>query len=396
MPKVASLFGLLEQLDSSKITVNQSRCVLVRNRNAECLRCLEACTTGCISYDEEEGEVRVSSEKCIGCGACATACPTGALLPKEPDDARLFSDVLGKCEACDGHAVVVCDRLLERASGMYDPGKVTSVACLGRIDEGMILALAAKGAKAVTLVHEECGACEHSQGMETVRMVRENADVLLETWGSDVRLKVSGKIPSCVRRLDEAEFDEGRRAWLKGVKDDAAKTASTVAVAAIDDKFGVEHAEPPKYVRVGEDGVMPQFVPDRRRRLNAALEALGEPADVMIDTRLWGHVVIDEQLCSSCRMCATFCPTGALRRFDESEDVMGVTHSPSLCVKCRMCENICPEHAIELSELVFAVDMLKDEVDRYEMKPLAVKPNSPKQIHGKMKTLIHCDQIYER
>ena len=46
-----------------------------------------------------------------------------------------------------------------------------------------------------------------------------------------------------------------------------------------------------------------------RERLLNNLATLGEPQDIMIETRLWGHVIIDPELCSSCQMCATFCPT---------------------------------------------------------------------------------------
>lgn len=395
MPKVASLFGLLEQLESSKMAVKQSRCVLVRNRNAVCLRCQEACTTGCISYDEEAAEVRISPEKCIGCGSCATACPTGALVPKDPDDSCLLREISQKAEACEGKAVVACSRLLECARGAYDAGKVTEVACLGRIDEGMVMALAAMGAERVVLSHGDCASCEHSQGLATTLLVRDNANTLLRTWGSPLCLKISGKLPSSVKAGETPDCDEGKRAFLTSARDESVKVASAAVDMVAQGAPGIERSEPLKYVAVGGDGIMPQFVPNRRRRLNAALRALGEPADEMIDTRLWGHVVIDMQACTSCRMCATFCPTGALRRFDE-DDAMGVTHSPSLCVKCRMCESICPAHAVEISELVFAVDMLAGEVERYAMRPPVAPPDNPHQIHSKMKTLLNCTQVYER
>lgn len=37
--------------------------------------CVEACPTGAMHKDEETGLVTVDTEVCIGCGACATACP---------------------------------------------------------------------------------------------------------------------------------------------------------------------------------------------------------------------------------------------------------------------------------------------------------------------------------
>ncbi|TGY68778.1 hypothetical protein E5332_09370, partial [Enterorhabdus sp. NM05_H27] len=67
------MIHLIDGLDSPKLAVQPGRCLLVRHRNADCLRCAEVCTTGAISLGEEG--VVVSAELCIGCGTCASACP---------------------------------------------------------------------------------------------------------------------------------------------------------------------------------------------------------------------------------------------------------------------------------------------------------------------------------
>ena len=67
---MSNLMELFEKLESQNITVHQNRCVTVRNRNASCMRCAEACTSGCISYDDNT--IIIAPEKCVGCGTCAT------------------------------------------------------------------------------------------------------------------------------------------------------------------------------------------------------------------------------------------------------------------------------------------------------------------------------------
>jgi formate hydrogenlyase subunit 6/NADH:ubiquinone oxidoreductase subunit I len=144
------------------------------------------------------------------------------------------------------------------------------------------------------------------------------------------------------------------------------------------------------------DGTLPHFIPDRRERLLDALASLGEPQDVMINTRLWGHVIIDTQACTSCRMCAVFCPTAALRKFEREDGTIGVEHYPGDCVKCHTCEAICPGHCLEISEEVFAREMLAGKTDEYTMKPLEVEVGSAHTIWNKYKNLATIAEVYER
>lgn len=398
MPSVAALFGLLEQLESSKIAVNQNRCVLVRNRNARCMRCAKACTSGCISFDAEEG-IFVSPEKCIGCGTCATMCPTGALIPKDPDDSTFLRQMAQAAQANEGDAVVVCEQLLHQLSGSYDPAKVVSVPCLGRVDEGSCLALAAMGVEKVTLVHAECEGCPYAPGLTTARTVAETANGLLEVWASPTRVRVTGKPPISVRKEGGLGYDISKRSFLSDVKDTCKEAAAVAAGSALTSvqpaskRPASKEPKPTLYQKVQRDGTLAHHVPNRRKRLVAAVRRLGEPQDVMIDTRLWGHVMIDPDRCTSCRMCATFCPTGALAKAQSEEGAPRLEHAPSICVKCRTCEIICPAQALEISDEVFAVDMTQHVVERFPMKETNVTGND--QIYKAMKSLIDCDQFYE-
>lgn len=394
MPGVSNFFGLLERLQSADVTVYQHRCAVVRNRNATCTRCADVCTSGCISY--EDNELIIEPEKCIGCGTCATICPTCALEAKRPSDAELLQSCLAACEQTGGEVVVACEQILAAAEGLYDPEKVVGVACLGRVEESLVATLATMGAKHVSLVQGRCAECEHAVGLETARLVQDTANTLLETWNSDVRADVVEKFPSVVRLAGDKGYDASRRGFFSSLKDEAKSAAAVTTDFAVKEALGVEEQEPPKYVKVMKDGTLPHFVPDRRERLLDALSALGEPQDVMIDTRLWGHVIIDTERCSSCQMCATFCPTGAIGKFKDEDGTFGVVHSPRECVKCRCCTDICPEGALELSEEVFAVDLMSGATERYEMKPLKNPPGNPHQIWHSMKDLLGCDQVYER
>lgn len=394
MSGVTNIFGLLEQLQNANITVHQNRCAVVRNRNATCMKCAEACTSGCISYDDNE--LLVAPEKCIGCGTCATVCPTCALEAHKPSDAELMQSCLAACAKAGGEVIIACEQLLAAASGKYDPEKVVGVACLGRVEESLLVTLASMGAKHVSLVRAKCEECEHAVGLETARLVADTANTLLKTWHSPVRVDVVEKLPGIARLAEDGGYDASRRGFFSSMKGEAKNVAAITTDYAVKDALGVEEPQEPKYVKVMKDGTLPHFVPDRRERLLDALSALGEPEDVMIDTRLWGHVVIEQDTCSSCQMCATFCPTGAIAKFEDEDGTFGVEHRPSACVKCRCCTDICTTDALWLSDEVFAVDLLSGAKERYVMKPLKNPPGNPHQIWRSMKDLLGCDQVYER
>jgi len=396
MPRVDSMINLIGKLESPWITVHQERCVQVRNRNTNCLRCAEVCTSGCISYTGEALEI--DNSLCIGCGTCATVCPTCALEAHHPNDAELINACSKAISASDGQLVIACGSFLDAAQGRYDEDKVVRVECLGRIEESLLTMLVAAGITEIRLVRGACESCEHASGWEMFEQVKETEDLLLNVWNTTANIEVSHKLPAFTRG-EEADYDVSKRAAFEEAKDEGAHLGAALAETALEKGLGTEEKEEPstfEYLKVKDNGALPQFIPDRRERLLDALAELGEPEDVMINTRLWGHVIIDTEACKSCQMCATFCPTGALQKFKDEDGTFGVEHYPGDCVKCRSCEAICPAQCLEISEEVFAREMLEGMTDRYVMKPLKVELDSPHTIWHTMQTYMNTDQVYER
>lgn len=395
-----NILGLFEKLESQSLAVQPSRCVVVRNRNASCRRCAEACPTGAIRV--EGNDLAVAPEHCVGCGTCATVCPTAALESKKPDDKELLRAAVAAMQANDGAAVIMDAAMQAVAEGKYDPAKVVVVKSLGRVDESLIAVLAAGGATSIVLV---AGPVEDASAASdrTAQLVCDTAALLLETWGSDVSVKLTSKLPRSVRRTEPAEFDTGRRGFFSSVRDEARAAAAITAEHVVREKLGAEEPEEPKFAKVAEDGTLPHFLPERRGRLLLALSNLGSPEDVMIDTRLFGHVIIDGEKCTSCQMCATFCPTEAIRKFGDATTAaetgkpFGIDHYTGRCVQCHCCEDICPTGALTLSTDVFATDVTKrGRSERIPMKPRKRKVNDPKSIVNAMSDLLGVPNVYER
>lgn len=365
-------------VDSGAIRVHRERCAKVRNRNVDCLKCAAACTSGCISL--EDGELVIDASKCVGCGTCATVCPTCALESLNPSDAELKAACL---RAVRGDEVVIACSQMEAALGdLLVPGAAAFVVCAGRVDESLLAGLAAEGVGRVTVLCGDCDHCAQRHGRDTAERVAETARQVLGAWGNDLEVVVTDVPPVSVLAsgADEAAGEVARAAYFAQERSCLPiREAEGVRVGSSAGQDAPKH--PAHSLHVMKDGTLPHFIPDRRERLLDALAQLGEPEGGKLETRLWGAVVIDGTKCVSCRMCATFCPTGAIAKFDDADGTLGVTHTPGDCVKCGSCRGVCPADAITLLDAVPASWLTGGNRHRYTMTPRPVSLiDNPHQI----------------
>lgn len=389
-----SIVGKFSELDSVAIAVDQARCAKVRNRNVECLKCAQACTSGCISL--VDGELVIDSSKCVGCGTCATVCPTCALEARNPSDAELLNACLAA--RCDDSVEICCSQLAVALDGFIDKEKYAQVVCLGRVDETLVCELAARGVSDIRLGCGDCSACAQRFGKQTAETVAETAGELFRVWNVSAQVSIQEGVSA--RILQEGVDGESARERIARF---FSKPKACVTLESTKDKKGQGSEDSSEANRcqtfplphVMKDGTLPHFVPDRRERLLNALSSFGSASEPSLSTRLWGCVVIDGTKCSSCRMCATFCPTGAIRKFDAEDGTMGVTHHPEDCVKCGSCRDICPEEAILILDEVKTSYLMDGKSHRYTMSPRSVKLDDPQQILNTMKGKIE-GNLYER
>lgn len=403
-----SFISVISSLDSVALHVAPERCVQVRHKGAACLRCAEVCAAGAIAYDGED--VTIDGDLCIGCGSCATACPTGALEAAHPTDGELSQALVERLSAGD-EVVVACARALSRArrraeeaaeaaSGLlrrapvdFDASRILQVVCLGRVDESFYTECAARGAGAVTLACDGCETCRYRRGGALARRVAASARSLLAAHGCDLTVDFVSPLPPrayeggpAARALD---YDPSKRATIATLREmtaTAAKEAAADALAPAGE--GAAQTPAARYVKVSDEGTLPQFLPVRRNRVVNSLRRVGEPVADEVTSRLWGQVSIDTDTCRSCRMCATFCPTGALARFEGPGGAIGLDHRPYRCVQCRLCENICMTGALTVSDTVSLADFEQGRVHRISLDAPTWTPNKPDSIFRKMNQVI--------
>ena len=426
--KHAQMIDIIGKMDSPLLGVHKDRCMLVRNRNAECLRCAAVCTTGAIS--RSDAGVEVDPDLCIGCGTCASACPTCCLEAKNPSDEELFDRAQMAIERNGGTLPIACSTLLrsagiaqEAACSVRLPNglraKLVPVVCLGRVEESLMIESAARGARTITLLHGSCETCTHRAGGELSESLCESARELLAVVGRSIAIERKDMAESgmtielaseplsngraqnpCDSRAEacfaepltdetpststeQAARERARRAFAHD------RNARTALVPGYDKDFTS------KFVHVQADGTLPHHVPSRRLRLYNSLKRMGASHGSQLRSRLWGHVSIDVDICRSCRMCTVFCPTGALSRFDEPNDVFGVDHRSTLCMQCRMCEAICPERAITVSDSVDVEDFLTGRIEHIELQPVGWNPGGEDAIATCMTRLMKVDAIQD-
>ena len=59
MPSIADTVELLQSLENTGIVVEPTRCAVVRNRNASCRKCADACTSHAIVIEPESNAIRI-------------------------------------------------------------------------------------------------------------------------------------------------------------------------------------------------------------------------------------------------------------------------------------------------------------------------------------------------
>lgn len=393
MSLITELMGMLNAIESDKIAVHEERCISIRNKNADCLLCAQVCTSGAIAY--QNNELNVDPHLCIGCGTCATACPTSAIEIKSPSDDELTKSIKQALVASKGYPVIACEQALgSLEAGSYDERQVCLVPCLGRIDESVLVGLAAYKAKEATLLCNGCEACEHAPGGDMIREVLPSAQSMLEAFASPLILNITEDLPEHIRTdAKEALPASGvsRRDFFKSAKESSSRIAKNAAQQKADEILGggVEQI-PAAYQKVNREGTLSQFVPTRRIRVYNYLNHIGEPVGKSVKTRIIGSLDIDKERCSSCRMCAVFCPTGAIKKID-TEDTYGIVHRPSACMQCRLCERICPEEAITIGTEVPLDQFLGKKALCYAMKKPSWTPNRPSSLYDKVHSVIGDD-----
>lgn len=393
MPSVQDIMEMADLLKVNAIGIEEDRCVVVRNRNASCTKCTDACIRSCITVSRNE--LSIDPSACVNCGACVAVCPTGALSTLDPTDASLASSVARCSDPSSGLVVMACAR--KAAKHEADPESFAEVPCLGHVQESFLMDCAAAGLTDMVLVDGNCSTCKYGAVSPAIDKTIDNAAELLEASRSDAIITRTSSFPEELRMKGKTKKSfrgEDRRGLLFQTGGYVKQVATNVAKKTIDDKLGVGNK--PKTLRerlsAGQSGRMPSFSPNGNFELIDAMTKLLDESgvdvqdpmgdaydhlhDSVIDTRHFGEISIDLDKCSGCGLCVLFCPTEALCHCDETDpddpDSKFLEFDASLCTQCRLCEDVCIRKCLDISPKVSLLSI-------FDLEPEKVRINRPQE-----------------
>ncbi|MBL0141309.1 MAG: 4Fe-4S binding protein [Betaproteobacteria bacterium] len=300
----------------------ENLCAHSRSGIQGCDKCIEVCSTEAISTDGDH--VKVDPHLCMGCGACASVCPSGAMslqFPRVADRGVQFKALLAAYRAAGGRDACILFHngtdgrdLLARAAGSGGglPARVIPLESwhVAGVGIDLLLGAVALGASQVVVLSAGSEAPEYSRSLREQMALAQSIVSGLGYAGRHFEFVESGDAGAVVEALD------------------ALATAATPAVAAT---FALSN--------------------DKRTAVEFAVEHLAKHAPVPVSEIAlapgapFGEVRVDSEKCTLCLACAGACPESAL---------MDGTESPMLrflernCVQCGLCERTCPENAISL------------------------------------------------
>jgi ferredoxin len=324
---------------AGEIRIDAQRCLNRLYRGVECRTCLEQCPAKALSAGPEG--IYLEGDACSGCGVCLTHCPTEVFRLEQWDEKLLVERaVQGKA----GTAVLFCGRhpspYRKEKDHTYDCFQVP--VCLAGLSKAALFEIAAH--KKVELMLDACGSCEWGDLSGLVRDQAQRVCEMLCACRGRGDFFLVEKRPDGEKGRKKKAVPSGERACSRREIIFRLADAGLRTVASSEKP----RTEPPRQKKPAVNGVRTGrklcYRPGWAERLKTAYRHMYESESVHGEPASFPAVRIRRN-CTNCNLCASFCPTGALR-IEAEEDSAAHYFQPMLCADCRLCAEVCPMEAV--------------------------------------------------
>ncbi|MBA3624320.1 MAG: 4Fe-4S dicluster domain-containing protein [Methylibium sp.] len=424
---VLQLRELVGEFEKPKFfNYKQKLCAHSRNEREGCTACIDVCSAQAISSRRtengpEKGGIAVNPNLCVGCGACTTVCPSGALTYATPGPAHLgqrLRTLLGTYRKAGGPKLAGGPVLLlhSQGAGAELIGALGRAARVGERRPGALGAQAAVPARTGTAASVLArlglpgGAASRAQSpAATVRGVPAHvmpvdlfhtASVGLDLWlaavaygASAVWVLMTDEEAPAYREAVAAQLGVGQ-AILAGLGYSGRHlqlvTASDVAAldAALNEAptgAGQTVSQPAAFaVQADKRATLELAIDHLLAQAPQKAEAIALPA-----ASPFGSLRIDTAKCTMCLSCVGACPESAL---GDNPDRPQLKFTEKNCVQCGLCVGTCPENALALDPRLWLADggkARKQPRVLHEMQPWScVKCGKPFGTQGAIEAML--------
>ncbi|WP_242499949.1 4Fe-4S dicluster domain-containing protein [Methylibium sp. Pch-M] len=368
------LRGLVGEFEKPKFFQYKHKlCAHSRNEREGCTACIDVCSAQAIGSRRSEdgpdkGGIAVNPSLCVGCGACTTVCPSGALTYATPTPAhqgQRLRTLLSAYRQAGGPKLVGDAALLLHSQG----AGVQLVDALGRAAR---TDPAVRGVPARVIPVDVFHTASVGLDLWLAAIAQGAAQVwvlMTDEEAPDYRAAVAAQMAVGQALLDGLGY-RGRHLRLIEARD----------VASLDAALQVEPAQ----TVAQPAGFAVQA--DKRATLDLALDHLlaqapARPVPEAIALPAaspFGSLQIDTGKCTMCLSCVGACPESAL---GDNPERPQLRFTEKNCVQCGLCVVTCPEDALALAPRLWLADSGKARKQPrvlHEMQPWAcVKCGKP-------------------
>ena len=362
MQALAQLAAQVGEFEKPKFFKYEQRlCAHGRNGKVGCSACIDVCSTLAIGsvFADGRGRVEVNPNLCMGCGACTTVCPSGAMRYAYPSADRIALEM----------------RTLLKGYTQAG-GQAASLLLYGETQE-------LGGAWEMLEAYGRLAQQKRAPGLPanvlplSLHLV---ASVGLEVWlaalcygAAEVTILLTGQEAEQYQSALEKQVSVGREMLrLLGLHPDALRL---VTIAKPQDLAGVWPATRQLASSVSEPGGF-ALGDDKRTALETCLDYLirkGQPraqraelpAGLPVGSPI-GGLNLNADRCTLCMSCVGACPEGALKDGGDRPLLAFIERN---CVQCGLCVKTCPESALSLDPRLAPLEDRREAVTIHESTP---------------------------